>query len=209
MNHKEIFDISPLINQKIAVFPGDTSFEENFVMDLKKGDNLTLSHIKSTVHLGAHTDAPSHYLPQGEAIHKRSLDFYIGQCQVIEVAARRYSRIQVEDLNGIKIEAPRVLFKTGTFPDPWNWSHDFASLSAKLIDYLATKKVCLVGIDTPSIDLSDDKVLESHQSVGRHGMAILEGIILDDVKPGLYDLVALPLKIEGADASPVRAILLR
>ena len=76
------------------------------------------------------------------------------------------------------------------------------------MENLASQGVVLVGIDTPSIDLSQDKLLESHQAVARNDMAILEGIVLDGVAPGNYTLIALPLKIEGADASPVRAVLL-
>jgi arylformamidase len=69
--------------------------------------------------------------------------------------------------------------------------------------------VKLVGIDTPSIDLAEDKILQSHHAVARHDMAILEGIVLDQVKPGMYQLIALPLSIERADATPVRAVLLK
>jgi arylformamidase len=102
-----------------------------------------------------------------------------------------------------------VLFKTRSFPNPDRWTSDFASLSPELIEKLAGQGVRLVGIDTPSIDPAEDKALESHQAVLRNDMAILEGIVLDDVAEGEYQLVALPLRIAGADASPVRAVLLR
>ena len=206
---REIFDISPMINRDVAVFPGDTPFEENFALEISKGHNLTLSHIKTTVHLGAHTDAPSHYLPHGTGMEKRSLEYYLGPCQVVAVSIGRGKRIGVKAIGATEIKAPRILFKTGTFPNPWKWNGDFASLSAELIEELASKGVRLVGIDTPSIDLAGDIILESHQAVGQFDMAILEGIILDDVPEGLYDLIALPLKIEGADGSPVRAVLLK
>ena len=206
---REIFDISPLINRTVAVFPGDTPFEEHFSMEMSKGHGLTLSHIKTTVHLGAHTDAPSHYLANGAGMEKRPLRYYLGPCQVIAVSVGRGERIGITAISNVDIKAPRVLFKTSTFPDPWNWNGDFASLSAELVNHLASKGVCLVGIDTPSIDLADDKILESHQAIGKHDMGILEGIVLDKVQPGIYDLIALPLKIEGADGSPVRAVLLR
>jgi arylformamidase len=206
---REILDITPIVNSQMAVFPGDTSFKEDFVMDMHKGHNLTLSSIKTTVHLGAHTDAPNHYSIDGVGIEARSLDYYFGKCQVIEVSLPRGSRIKMADLKNQSIKAQRVLFKTLSFPDPYKWNGDFVSLSKELVEYLASQKVKLVGIDTPSIDLADDKILESHQAVARNDMGILEGIVLDHVKPGLYDLIALPLKIQGADASPVRAVLLR
>lgn len=203
----EIIDISPMISSKIAVFPGDTAFQEDFLMHTDHGQHLTLSKITTTVHLGAHTDAPNHYAAGADSIEKRSLDFYLGECQVIEVFCQRGSRVQIKDLRGQKIQAERILFKTKSFPNPNQWNDDFVSLSAELINELALKKVKLVGIDTPSIDPAQDKTLESHLAVYKNNMAILEGIVLDQVADGIYELIALPLKIQGADATPVRAIL--
>jgi arylformamidase len=107
-----------------------------------------------------------------------------------------------------EVRAPRVLFSTGTFPDPNAFSTDFASLSPELVDDLHGKGVVLVGIDTPSVDPFDDKELLAHRALFRRDMANLEGLVLSHVAPGLYTLVALPLRIEGADASPVRAALI-
>ena len=203
----EIIDITPLINSEIAVFPGDTPFSQEFLMSTDKGENITLSKMTTTVHLGAHTDAPNHYAADSGGIDTRSLEYYLGMAQVIEVHIPRGKRIKVVDLKGQKILAPRVLFKTLSFPNPYQWNHDFNSLSAELVEYLAKEKVILVGIDTPSIDLADDKVLQSHMKVHENNMAILEGIVLEHTPVGIYELIALPLKIEGADATPVRAIL--
>lgn len=206
---KEIIDISPLISSSLAVFPGDTPFQEEFLMDMNKGDNLTLSKITTTVHLGAHTDAPSHYSSGGHTIEKRLLSLYMGEAQVIEVSSLPNARIRAADIAHIPIKATRILFKTKSFPNPDQWNADFVSLSADLIHYLAEKKCILIGIDTPSIDPADDKDLESHNAVFKNDMAILEGIVLDHVSPGNYELIALPLKIAGADASPVRAVLIK
>ncbi|MCX7978718.1 MAG: cyclase family protein, partial [Bdellovibrionaceae bacterium] len=203
----KIHDISPLISEKTAVFPGDRSFSREVVLSLKHGHNITLSSIQCSVHIGAHTDAPNHYDPKGSGIESRDLRPYIGQAQVITVKKPPGTRILPADLKK-PIVAPRLLFRTLSFPDPERWNGDFVSLSAELIDYLHQYKVRLVGIDTPSVDLADDKILESHQKIAAYDMAILEGIILTDVPDGLYTLVALPLKIKDADASPVRAILL-
>lgn len=208
LENKILFDISPLISAKTAVFPGDTPFQQDFLLKIKNSDNLDLSTIKTTVHIGAHTDAPSHYNADGESIETRSLKYYIGAAQVIEVNCQRGSRIRVQDLTQ-NIKAPRVLFKTGSFPDPELWNDDFVALSSELVEYLASQKVVLVGIDTPSIDPSNDVGLESHNAVYKNNMAILEGIVLTSVEAGLYDLICLPLKISGSDASPVRAVLLK
>jgi arylformamidase len=203
----KIIDVSPLISSRTAVFPGDQSFERKVALDFAQGDHLALSSILTTVHLGAHTDAPNHYHRQGQAIHERALEYYLGRCQVISVQLPRGERIELRHLEGIEIQAPRVLFKTGSFPNPDQWNGDFNSFSPELIDVLARKKVILVGIDTPSVDPAESKGLEAHQAIYRNGLAILEGIVLDEVPDGIYTLIALPLKIEGGDASPVRAVL--
>lgn len=202
-----IIDITPTVHAKIAVFPGDTPFQEEFLMSTDGGDHLTLSKITTTVHLGAHTDAPNHYAPNSESIAERSLEYYLGEAQVIHIDKKPNERLCVADLKGKKILAPRVLFRTLSFPNPDEWRNDFNSLSAELVDFLHASKVILVGIDTPSIDPATDKNLESHLAVHRNNMAILEGIVLDHVNEGVYELIALPLKIQGADASPVRAVL--
>jgi len=125
----------------------------------------------------------------------------------VEVEAARGRRLGPEHLTA-PIEAPRILLKTGTFPDPERFNEDFASLTSELVEFLAARHVCLVGIDTPSVDPCHDTRLESHQALARHDMANLEGLVLAHVPAGLYTLVAFPLRLEGADASPVRAVLL-
>jgi arylformamidase len=174
--------------------------------DLRKGDGITLSTVRATVHLGAHADAPSHYGADAPTIDERNLDYYVGPCQVVHVAVPRNTRITPEMLPG-SIRAERVLLATGTFPDPEHFNTDFASLSPELVRRLHEQGVKLIGIDTPSVDLFDSKGLPSHQMFLRLDMAILEGLVLKDVPEGLYELIALPLKLVGFDSSPVRAIL--
>lgn len=202
-----IYDISPLIDERIAVWPGDTPFVRNVSVDLAHGGNLTLSDIRTTVHVGAHTDAPSHYDANGQDIAARDLRYYLGPCNVVHVNVARGARIAVEDLGGKSITAERVLFRTNTFPDPRRWNDDFASLSPELVDHLHARGVITIGIDTPSVDPFDDKVLEAHQALARHDMANLEGLVLADVPEGEYELIALPLRLASADGSPVRAVL--
>lgn len=203
-----LIDISPLISPRIGVWPGDTPFDREMVMSFEQGQNLDLSTIRSTLHLGAHADAPNHYHATGIGIGERSLDFYYGPCQVITADISRGERIFPKDLQG-EIHSPRVLIKTGTFPDPDNWVEDFAACSATLIDHLHGQGCRLVGIDTPSVDPQEDKELESHQAIAGHDMAILEGLVLAEVPDGPYTLCAFPLRLENADASPVRAVLIK
>ncbi len=201
-----IYDITPTITPGLAVWPGDTPPTRQVLLDLARGDNLTLSALHATVHLGAHADAPSHYGPGAPSIEGRSLEPYLGPCQVIRVEAERGTRIEPDRIKP-DIGAERVLLATGTYPDPTSFNEDFAALSPALVDWLHERGVRLVGIDTPSVDLFDSKDLPAHGRFLAHDMAILEGLVLGDVPPGRYELIALPLKLAGFDASPVRAIL--
>ena len=205
-----IYDITPPISPRLAVWPGDTLPTREVLCDIGRGDNITLSTLRATVHLGAHADAPSHYGANAPEIHDRSLDYYLGPCQVVRLTPPRGTRITPATLAHpvpVEIRAERVLFATGTFPDPENFTTDFAALSPELVDYLAGRGVRLVGIDTPSVDLFDSKDLPAHLRFLHHDMAILECLHLAEVPEGLYELIALPLKLVGFDASPVRAIL--
>lgn len=202
-----IIDISPPIRPSLAVWPGDTPFRQDFLARMDQGANLDLSSITSTLHLGAHADGPRHYGLGAAGIGERPLEPYLGPCQVIVVRVSPGARILPSDLSE-PISAPRVLLCTRSFPDPDRFNEDFAALSPALVDHLAAAGVLLVGIDTPSIDPFASKALESHQAVLRHDLSVLEGLVLDHVQPGLYTLVALPLRILDGDASPVRAVLL-
>lgn len=201
-----IYDISPPIDPALGVWPGDTPPSREVLLDMRRGDNLTLSSLHATVHLGAHADAPSHYGADAPAIDQRDLALYLGPCRVVPVRVRRGGTILPADLS-TPIAEERVLFATGTFPDPRRFNEDFAALSPEVVDHLHERGVRLVGIDTPSIDPFSSKSLPAHNACLRHDMAVLEGIVLAEVPPGLYELIALPLRLVGYDGSPVRAVL--
>lgn len=201
-----LIDISPPISPRLGVWPGDTAASREVLQDLARGDSVTLSTLRATVHLGAHADAPSHYGRDGQTIDQRRLETYCGPCQVIRVSVGKGERIGLRHLT-VPITAPRVLLATGTFPDPERFTTDFAALEPALVDQLHGQGVVLIGIDTPSVDLFDDATLQAHQAFLRHDMTILEGLVLDGVAEGEYELIALPLKLDGFDASPVRAVL--
>jgi arylformamidase len=202
-----IYDLTPTISPALKVWPGDTPPEREVLLDMAAGANLTLSTLRTTVHVGAHADAPSHYGHGAPTIDRRPLDLYLGPCQVLKIPARRGVMLHADDLRGAAIAAPRVLFATGTFPDPHLFNEDFAALSPDLVDHLHEQGVRLVGVDTPSLDLFHSKDLPAHHACLRHDMAVLEGLLLAQVPEGVYELIALPLPIAGADGSPVRAIL--
>jgi len=201
-----LYDISPPVTPRLAAWPGDTPPGREILLDMHRGDNITLSTLRGTVHLGAHADAPSHYGADAPTIEQRGLDFYLGPCQVMRIAVPRASRIAQLPA---AVTAPRLLLATGTFPDPEQFNEDFAALSPELVEQLGRQGVRLIGIDTPSVDLFDSKDLPAHRMFLRCDMAILEGLVLRDVPEGMYELIALPLRLVGFDASPVRAVLRR
>ncbi len=205
---RRLYDITPRISPRLAVFPGDTAFSRAVLLSMADGANIDLSSMTTTLHLGAHADAPSHYTPHGVSIADRDPRRYLGRCQVVSVPDTRGRRVTVDDLRE-PVMAPRVLFFTHSFPAPEQWNGDFASLSPELIAHLHDDcGVSLVGIDTPSVDPETDRDLPSHAALAARDMAVLEGLVLHDVPPGIYTLIALPLPIEGGDASPLRAVLL-
>jgi arylformamidase len=208
-----LYDISPPLCPGLAVWPGDTPLTREVLLEIGSASagsnpvpNITLSTLHATVHLGAHADGPNHYGVGAPAIDARSLDYYLGPCQVVRVAASRGSCILPADLPG-PVRAERVLIATGTYPDPQRFNEDFAALSADLVAALHRQGVRLIGIDTPSVDPFSSRDLPAHKMFLRCDMAILEGLVLRDVPEGLYELIALPLRLVGFDASPVRAVL--
>jgi arylformamidase len=201
----DVYDIGPCVSEAIAVFPGDRPYRRTVAMAFERGDHLALSSVEGTLHLGAHADAPSHYSTGGASIERRDVRRYLGRCQLVtgEVDAdglvRRLSA---------PVTAPRVLVRTGTFPDPNAWRDDFAAFAPELLEALANLGVFLIGIDTPSVDPAPSKTLDAHAVLARRDLAVLEGLTFEGVPDGLYTLLAAPLRLAGADAAPVRALLL-
>ena len=201
-----IHDISPAITECLAVWPGDNGFRREVVREHARGDDYTLSALHTTAHLGAHADAFAHIVAGAATIDEMELERYVGPCQVVRVDVGRGETVTPANLN-VEIAAPRVLLATGTYPDSERFNEDFAALSVELVDMLHAAGVGLVGVDTPSVDLFSSAEYECHRRLIGHGISILEGLRLEAVEPGLYELIALPLRIIGGDGSPVRAAL--
>jgi arylformamidase len=202
-----LWDISPAIGPDFPVFPGDTPFAQRWTWQLDERCPVNVSELTLSPHTGAHTDAPLHYDNAGAAIADVPLDAYLGACRVVH-AIGVGTLVEPGHLRGRLDGIPqRVLIRTCRHAPVRTWDSGFSALAPATIDTLHSRGVRLIGIDTPSIDPADSKTLESHQRVRAHGMAILEGIVLDEVPEGDYELIALPLKIAGCDASPVRAVL--
>ncbi|MBC7499609.1 MAG: arylformamidase [Herminiimonas sp.] len=204
--HLRIWDISPALSATIPVWPGDTPFTSATTWNIEPGCPVNVSRIGMSTHTGAHCDAPSHYDAQGQTIDTVALDAYLGPCRVIDCVGIKV--VLPEHVQHALSDMPaRVLLRTYRASPQAVWDPDFNTIAADTIDLLAQHGARLIGLDTPSLDPQDSKTLDAHHAVRRHKMAILEGIVLDEVAAGDYELIALPLKLQGMDASPVRAIL--
>jgi arylformamidase len=202
-----LWDITPAVDTATPVWPGDTLVGIERMWRIEAGSPVNVARLTLSPHTGAHTDAPLHYDAAGLAIGEVPLDAYLGRCRVIHCigAAPRVEPHHVaaalDDL------PPRVLLRTYEHAPTTAWDSAFCAVAPETIDLLAARGVKLIGIDTPSLDPQESKTMDAHHRVRAHRMAILEGIVLDAVAPGDYELIALPLKLTTLDASPVRAVL--
>lgn len=205
---KDLIDISPVVSESSPVWPGDTPVSRNWLTRIQNGSNIDLSTLTTTVHVGAHADAPSHYLAGAASIDQVPLHPYIGRCAVIDATGARL--IDSSHCEAALREAHvRLLFKTRKHREGKEFETDFAAFSPAAVELMGKSGVILAGIDTNSVDPFDSKDLPAHKMFGRFDIRNLEGLDLLDVTPGEYELIALPLKLAGFDASPVRAVLRR
>jgi arylformamidase len=203
---KRLWDISPAVAPGVAVFPGDSPFSFRWTWTIGADGPVNVSEITMSPHTGSHTDAPLHYDNAGASIAEVALETYIGPCRVVDATGSRALVTARDLLVHLRGTPPRVLLRTYR-RTPQAWDSRFTAIAPEAIDLLHEHGVRLIGIDTPSVDPEPSRTLDSHLRVRAHGMAILEGIVLDEVPAGDYELIALPLKWRGLEASPVRAVL--
>lgn len=204
-----IIDITQGLSPGMAGFPGDAAYEEGWTFRLGPDCPVNVSRVTFSVHCGTHADAPLHYEAKGAAAGVLALEPYIGPCRVID-ARGDGPQCEPSDIgSALEGAPPRILLRLMDRLDPKVWPTGFRALAAETVALLAAKGVVLVGIDTPSVDPETSKTLSAHHACRRADMRILENLALADVEPGDYELIALPLKFENLDASPVRAVLRR
>jgi arylformamidase len=202
-----LWDISPPVHPGSPVFPGDTPFAQAWPARIGPGCPVNVSTLTLSPHTGAHADAPLHYDDTGAAIGALDLAPYIGHCRVIH-AIDCGPLIRIEHIaHALDDLPPRVLVRTYRQAAVAHWDPDLPAYAPDTVEHLARLGVRLIGIDTASIDPASSKTLDSHQVIRRLGLRVLENLVLDEVPEGDYELIALPLKLMTADASPVRAVL--
>lgn len=199
-------DVSRTLSEQTAVWPGDTEFSRKWVMEIEAGSSANTSTYTLSAHTGTHADSPFHYSSTGLTTESVDLTAYMGRCRV--VWTKSPDAIRMSDLEGIDLSSEeRLLFKTPRPLADDEWQDDFAYLDVEVARALAAHGIRLVGLDTPSVDPMTSKTLDAHKALLAGNVSILESLDLTHAPDGIYELIALPLKIAGGDSSPVRAIL--
>lgn len=203
-----LIDISRTLTPSLAVWPGDTPFERRVQLAMHDGASVNLSTLTLSSHTGAHVDAPFHVQREGVTIERLALEPYWGPAQVVTVA-KAAGPLTVEDFQHVVLTlAPRLLVRSAGGSGPHDvFPAEFVYPAPELAGVLAEAGIILYGSESPSTDHADSKDLPGHHALLNAGIAILEGLDLCAAPDGVYELVALPLKIAGGDGSPVRAAL--
>ena len=204
-----IIDISQPLSPGMAGFPGDAPYTEEWTFRIGAGCPVNVSRVSFSVHCGSHADAPLHYDARGATAGHMPLEPFLGPCRVIDARGPGPLCLPNEieaDLDGAP---PRILLRLSEGHDPKKWPTCFRALDPSVITLLAGRGVMLVGIDAPSVDPETSKALPAHHACRTAGLRILENLMLAHVTPGDYELIALPLRFDNLDASPVRAVLRR
>jgi arylformamidase len=204
---KKLWDISPPVHAGSPVFPGDTAYSQQWVASIGPGCPVNVSAITLSPHVGAHADAPLHYDPTGAAIGDVDLHTFIGPCRVIHAMGCGPLVLPEHIAHAMQQLPPRVLVRMYERMPQDAFDDALPAFAPETIELLADHGVRLVGTDSASVDPASSKTLDAHQVLRQRGLRVLENLLLDDVPEGDYELIALPLKLTTADASPVRAVL--
>ncbi len=213
----KIWDISRMLSNDLAEWPGDEPFHFRLTKQIAKGASVNLGTISMSVHNGTHADGKFHFETNGESIEKAPLEVYLGRATVVDLAQsflhlKEKHLITIEDVlpSAEEIAATsRLLVKTGRWSDSTVFPNQIPVIAADVPAWLQKNGIKLLGLDLPSVDEIDSKSLQNHHALARAGIAIVESLDLSDVGPGIYNLAALPLKIAGGDGAPMRAVLWR
>jgi arylformamidase len=202
----KLIDISRKLGKNVPTWPGDTAFSYQVGWTKAESGSVNVGKLEMSIHTGTHVDAPYHFDDAGKRIYEIDLGLYVGKALVVEMS--NLESIGANDFSDIDLHnIERVLLRTNSWGNPEVFPEDITYLRADLAPFLSERGVRLIGVDVPSVDPLDSKELPAHHALHEHNIHILEGIDLKHVKPGVYELIALPLPLEDADGSPVRAVL--
>ena len=202
----KIYDITLPLKDTLPVWPGDEAFQYRLNWRIADGASVNVGCICASVHAGTHADAPCHVQEGQLSIDQMDLSAYLGPAVVVDVSDRVAIGVEDVAVEGLA-SMPRLLLRTGAWLDRSRFPSRFPVIREDVPEFLQSQGVVLVGVDVPSVDLFESKDLANHHALNSRGIRILESLFLDDVPAGRYELIALPLKIDGADGAPVRAVL--
>ena len=203
----EVIDISLPLETRLAVWPGDTEFDYELMWKRSAGATVNVGAVRMSTHCGTHIDAPFHFDEDGQKVDELPLATFVGKAMVIHVRGRQ--NISRADLSRDLQGATRLLIRTDAWNDPYSFPEKIPVIDLDVPDWLRSQRIVLMGVDLPSVDALDCKDLPVHHALAHNQVTILESLNLRGVDEGVYDLVAAPLRIVGADAAPVRAFLIR
>ena len=200
-------DISVTLRQGTPEWPGDTPFSCTWAWKKSAGDSVNVSCLTGSPHVGTHADAPLHVADGAAAADALPVDAFMGPATVVDLRARTGDVPADDPVFAGPIAGGRLLLRTGrsiaegSFPAAW------PALSGDAVQLLMSRGLRLVGVDCLSVDLRESTSLANHHALFAGGACVLENLDLRNVDAGDYELVAAPIKIGGADAAPVRAVL--
>jgi arylformamidase len=206
-----IYDISLSISESLVVWPGDPPVGITHISHLDRGDHATVSRLEMGAHTGTHVDAPAHFVRGGAGVGALDLGVLVGLALVAEVRDVDVLTADVLAELAIPLGTERVLFRTRNsnlwIQDRREFVEDFVAISEDGARWLIGRGIRLVGVDYLSVAPFGASV-PTHEMLLRAGIVVVEGLNLSGIQPGMYQFVCLPLKIEGADGAPARAILM-
>ena len=204
-------DVSLPLRDGMAHWPGDTPFERKMNLRIANGDLVNLSQITGSAHTGTHMDAPLHFIPDARSIDEMPLSATIGRARVIGIDDPE--AIKVSELAPHHIaRGERILFRTANSRRGWKtdaFQDDYVYIDPEAAVYLAEIGVQTVGVDYLSVGGFHSGNAETHRALLGAGIWVIEGLNLEDVEPGEYEMICLPLKLVGGDGAPARAVLRR
>jgi arylformamidase len=206
-----ILDITVPFRTDGPLWPGDPEPRTYLMKSQEGGYRCNVTRIDTGVHFGTHLDAPCHFIEGGKSVEDLDLDVLVGPCVVVEI--RDVMEIGPEHLEaaGIPEGTERLILKTDNsalWDDPSHaFVKEYAAITPAAAEWLVAWGVKLVGIDYLSIQLFADQVSTTHIVLLGAEVIVVEGLDLRAARPGAYHLTCLPMKIEGSDGAPVRAIL--
>lgn len=208
MSEHKWIDISQSLTNNIAVWPGDSPYHFEISYTKDETGSVNIGQMTTSVHTGTHIDAPFHFAQHGQQVHELDVNTYIGKARVIDVS--EYEIINQAVLSKFDLtNIHRLILKTEKYRDETVFPAHFTVIDPEIGAYLQERNIYLLGTDAPSVDAEKDQTVQAHHALHEHGVFILENLMLNDIEPADYELIALPLKIVGADGSPVRAVIRR